>query len=152
MNQTVTQKRTTMTWTDFAAPSGGFTRTDPGLSSTLTHFSPPITSIIAQWPAQRTEMHKRLEGSQKDMVPFQWDIRPRFGRYAGEGAGGEGLGNDASAAAGMGKDSTVQVELAFIDFWADLGMGAGWIDRGERTFREANWVFVSLVAFVNLVQ
>ena len=121
-----------MSWTDFASADGGFTRTDPGLSSTLTHFSPPIATSIAQWPAQRTEMHKRLDSSQKEMVPFRWDTRPRFGVEAQDE---EGYGTG-------GNHGVVEVEAAFIDFWADLGMGAGWIDRGERTFREANWVFV----------
>lgn len=131
-----------MSWNDFASADGGFTRTDTGLSTTLNHFSPPIATSIAQWPAQRTEMHKRLEGGQKDMVPFQWDTRPHFGRDIEAMSSAEehaGAGQQV-----MSKDGTVQVEAAFIEFWADLGMGAGWVDTGERTFRETNWVFVSL--------
>jgi hypothetical protein len=37
----------------------------------------------------------------------------------------------------------VWVEEAFVDCWADLMMGAGWTDRDELTFKEANWVLVS---------
>lgn len=51
----------------------------------------------------------------------------------------------------MAQDSTarsdsqgrVYVEEAFVDCWADLMMGGGWLDREELTFKEANWAIVS---------
>lgn len=37
----------------------------------------------------------------------------------------------------------VWIEEAFVDCWADLMMGAGWVERDELTFRESNWAIVS---------
>lgn len=84
-------------------------------------------------------MAKRLHKSQKDMVPFSYDTTPRFGAEAGWDTDGD----NSSGAMGKDVQGRVLVEEAFIDFWADLGVGMEWVGRGEMTFREANWAFVS---------
>jgi hypothetical protein len=124
-----------MDWTDFASSSGGFTRTDPALTTTLT-FSAPLAQSIESWPKERTDLSKRLHKSNKDSVPFHHDTTPKFGEASGwsESAGGEEKRD------GKGR---VYLEEAFLDFWADLGLGGGRVDRAELTFRESSWAIVS---------
>lgn len=117
-----------MDWTDFASSAGGFNRTEL-LDISLT-FSPPLLSQISEWPVHRQELSHRLHKSQKDAVPFHHDTSIH-------------VGAQAFAEARADEKGRIVVEQAFIDFWADLAMGAGWCDRAEITFREANWVFVS---------
>lgn len=118
-----------MDWTDFASSSGGFNLTDPLLDISLT-FSPPLISEISEWPVHRQELSHRLQKSQKDAVPFHYDTSIQVGAQAFPEPRADEKGR-------------IVVEQAFIDFWADLAMGAGWCDRAEITFREANWSFVS---------
>lgn len=119
-----------MDWTDFASPSGGFNRTDPQLNVSLS-FAEPLQTSITEWPRGRDELHNRLHKSHKDSTPFAYDTTPRIGIDIGQD---ERARND-----GPGR---VYLEEAFVDCWADLMMGAGWIDREELTFKEANWVVV----------
>lgn len=44
----------------------------------------------------------------------------------------------------------VYLEEAWVDVWADLMLGAGWMDSEELTFREANWAIVRFVLFPQL--
>lgn len=121
-----------MDWTDFASPSGGFTRTDPALTTTLT-FSAPLKTSIEQWPKERSDLHRRLHKSHKDSVPFNHDTSPRFGDKSGWD--GEGEVRDSKG--------RVYIEEAFVDFWADIALGGGWVHRSELTFRESSWIIVS---------
>ncbi|WVQ79533.1 hypothetical protein IAT38_001632 [Cryptococcus sp. DSM 104549] len=118
----IAERRQTMDWTEFASPSGGFNRTDPLLDVSLT-FSQPVSSSISAWPRERDELRKRLHKAQKDAVPFGWDTGVR-----------------------VGVDGRVYVEEAWVDFWADIGMGCGWVEREELTFREANWAIIEYKA------
>jgi hypothetical protein len=124
-----------MDWTDFASSSGGFNRTDPALSTSLT-FSAPLTSQITSWPSERDEFRKRLHKAQKDATPFAYDTTPRVGIAAG---GGEG---QRERERGVDEKGRVYVEEAWVDCWADLMMGGGWMEREELTFKEANWALV----------
>jgi hypothetical protein len=36
----------------------------------------------------------------------------------------------------------VWVDKDFVDCWADLLVGGGWMEEGELTYRRANWVMV----------
>jgi hypothetical protein len=117
-----------MDWTEFASPSGGFNRTDPLLDVTLA-FSPPISESISHWPQQNEELRRRLHKAQKDATPFHYDTAPR-------------VGEDAAQEKGADAEGRVFVEEGFVDVWADLMMGAGWMDREELTFKEANWAIV----------
>lgn len=121
-----------MNWTDFASPSGGLTRTDPALTTTLT-FAKPLTNSIEQWPKDRSDLSKRLLRSDKDSVPFHHDTAVRYG----EASGWEGEGEVRDS------KGRVYLEEAFVDFWADLAVGGGWVERGELTFRESSWALVS---------
>ncbi|KAK8849410.1 hypothetical protein IAR55_004742 [Kwoniella newhampshirensis] len=126
----ISQKRQTMDWSDFASPAGGFHRTDPLLDISLT-FSPPIESSIVDWPKERDELRRRLQKSQKGATPFNYDTTPKIGTSI----------DSTSVLTGDGQRWAF-VEEAFVDCWADLMMGGGWIDREELTYREANWAFI----------
>jgi hypothetical protein len=52
------------------------------------------------------------------------------------------VGEDAAQEKGADAEGRVFVEEGFVDVWADLMMGAGWMDREELTFKEANWAIV----------
>ncbi len=112
-----------MSWNEFAAPTGGFDRSDDALSKSLT-FSPPVQTQIESWPEEREELRKKLKKSQKEMAKFDWDTTPVVG------------------VPGRGKAITV-IEEAFVDVWADLLLSSGWTDYDELTYREANWALVS---------
>lgn len=135
-----------MDWTDFASASGGFTRTDPALLTTLT-LSKPVEASIEQWPKERSDLSKRLHKSQKESLPFNYDTTPRFGVESGWPE--ESDTRLQGQPSGQGR---VYIEEAFVDFWADLGMGGGWVDRTELTFRESNWAIVSLRVAVGRYQ
>lgn len=36
------------------------------------------------------------------------------------------------------------IEEGFVDTFADLLYGGGWMDRGEEVFRDCNWALVSI--------
>jgi len=38
----------------------------------------------------------------------------------------------------------VWFEEGFVDFWCDFGLGQGWVERDELTFRMANWALVGV--------
>ena len=119
-----------MEWSDFAAPSGGFSRTDNVLDVSLT-FAPPISSSISEWPKEREDLNKRLHKTQKEATPFSYDTTPR-------------IGNDIpDSLARPDQYGRVYIEEAFVDWWADWAVGGGWMDRDELTFKEANWALVS---------
>ncbi|WVO13648.1 hypothetical protein L204_101269 [Cryptococcus depauperatus] len=140
--QLLSARRQTMSWTEFASPSGGFNRSDPLLDATLT-FSQPIAKGIEEWPKERGELVKRLYKAQKEAVPFEWNTTPNVGMFLEDCnlVGIEGLG-------GMKQDSKgrIYVEEAWVDVWCDLMMGSGWVDREELTFRESNWAIVEYKA------
>lgn len=117
-----------MDWTDFASPTGGFTRTEPFLSASLS-FSTPLQAQITEWPKERDELRRRLHKTQKEATPFTHDTTPRVGPAAGF-EGGDAQGR-------------LFLEEAFVDCWTDLLMGAGWVERDELTFKEASWALVS---------
>ncbi|EIW72287.1 hypothetical protein TREMEDRAFT_20593, partial [Tremella mesenterica DSM 1558] len=127
-------RRDTMDWTEFASSTGGFNRTDPLLDISLT-FSQPIAVSITEWPKERDELRKKLQKSQKEAVPFAYDTTPKVGTE---------VALDPHARA----DSTgrVYIEESFVDVWADLMMGGGWMDRDELTFKEANWAVIEYKA------
>ncbi|OWZ45114.1 hypothetical protein C356_03199 [Cryptococcus neoformans c45] len=143
----IAEKRQTMDWNEFAAPSGGFNRTDPLLDVSLS-FSPPISSTIASWPKERDQLAKRLHKAQKDAVPFHYDTLPVFGRDVPFPNDDDrmSLGGRAGGMEQVDGKGGVYVEEAWIDVWADLMLGAGWVDREELTFREANWAIVEYKA------
>jgi len=124
-----------MEWTDFAAPTGGFTRTDPVLDVSLS-FATPLSSSINEWPKEREDLHRRLHKSQKAATPFNYDTTPRVGADI----------VDPNARADQ--HGRVYIEESFVDWWADWGIGGGWIDKDELTFREASWALVSGPAYV----
>lgn len=127
--QSVTERRQTMDWGQFA--DGGFTRTEPFLTASLT-FSAPVQTSITEWPKERDELRRRLEKTQKEATPFNHDTTPRTGPAASyEGA-------DASG--------RVYIEEAFIDCWADFMMGTGWMDRAELTFKRSSWAIIEYKA------
>ena len=129
-SQSVAERRRTMEWSDFAAPSGGFSRTDSVLDVSLT-FAPPISSSISEWPKEREDLNKRLHKTQKEAMPFSYDTTPR-------------IGNDIpDSLARPDQYGRVYIEEAFVDWWADWAVGGGWMDRDELTFKEANWALVS---------
>ncbi|ORX38018.1 hypothetical protein BD324DRAFT_608403 [Kockovaella imperatae] len=132
--QGISERRRTMDWSEFASDSGGFQRTDPLLDASLT-FSAPLSESITDWPKERDELHKRLQKSQKEAVPFNYDTTPRVGASVSQDPG--------SRADGKGR---VYLEEAFLDCWADWMMGGGWADREELTFKEANWVLIEYKA------
>lgn len=123
-----------MDWTDFASPSGGFNRTTPLLTATLSLSSPSLVSTIESWPKERKDLRRRLVKSQKESVPFNYDTTPHFGEDC---AGVEYRGV-------VDAEGRVWFEEGFVDFWCDFGLGGGWVDRDELTFRQANWALVSL--------
>lgn len=119
-----------MEWTEFAAPSGGFTRTDPVLDVSLS-FASPLSSSIQKWPKERDDLNKRLHKTQKEATPFHYDTTPRVGTDVQDS-------NVRSDHYGR-----VYVEEAFVDWWVDWVIGGAWTDRDELTFKEANWAIVS---------
>jgi hypothetical protein len=119
-----------MNWNDFASSSGGFSRTDPHLAVSLT-FSEPLSESITQWPSGRDALQRKLHKSQKEATPFHYDTSIKLG-LAVENDQGEK----------RDERGRVWIEEAFIDCWADLMMGAGWVERDELTFKEANWALV----------
>ncbi|KAG8874786.1 hypothetical protein FS842_000515 [Serendipita sp. 407] len=112
------EKRETLSWNDFS--SAGFTRTDEPLSVTL-QFSTPVASTINSWASQSAEIHRKLKKAQKALPPFGWDTTPVLGREE-------------------------MVEEGFIEVFASLVYGSGWMDRAEVTFRECNWALVEFKA------
>jgi len=122
-----------MEWTDFAAPTGGFTRTDPMLDVSLS-FATPLSSSINEWPKEREDLHRRLHKSQKEATPFNYDTTPRVGADV------------VDPHARADQHGRVYIEESFVDWWADWGVGGGWIDKDELTFREASWALVSAKA------
>ena len=121
-----------MDWYDFASSSGGFSRTDPHLAVSLT-FAEPLSESITSWPQERDALQRKLHKSQKDAIPFHYDTSIK-------------LGLDVISEYGETRDDRgrVWIEEAFMDCWADLMNGAGWIERDELTFKEANWALASL--------
>ena len=127
-----------MDWTDFAADGGGFSRTDPHLAVSLT-FAEPLANSIASWPSERDILQRKLHKSQKEAIPFHHDTSIR-------------LGMDVDSDQGETRDEKgrVWIEEAFVDCWADLMMGAGWVEREELTFKESNWAIVSSAFLVDV--
>jgi len=123
-----------MNWSEFASSSGGFSRTDPHLAVSLT-FAEPLSESITSWPQERDALQRKLHKSQKDAIPFHYDTSIR-------------LGLDVNSEYGETRDDKgrVWMEEAFMDCWADLMNGAGWIERDELTFKEANWALASIFA------
>lgn len=119
-----------MEWSDFAAPSGGFTRTNPVLDVSLS-FASPLSSSIQEWPKERDDLNRRLHKSQKEATPFHYDTKPHIGVDVQDG-------NVRADHHGR-----VYIEEAFVDWWADWAIGGAWADREELTFKEANWAIVS---------
>lgn len=132
--QSVAERRQTMDWSDFAAPSGGFSRTEPFLTASLT-FSAPVQSQITEWPKERDELRRRLQKTQKESTPFNHDTTPRTGA--------------AAALDGADSKGRVYIEEAFVDCWADFMLGSGWTDRDELTFKEASWALIEYKAKPN---
>ncbi|WWC73405.1 uncharacterized protein I206_107372 [Kwoniella pini CBS 10737] len=132
----VSERRRTMDWSEFASPSGGFNRTDNVLDVSLT-FAQPIEKEITDWPKERDELRRRLHKSQKDSVPFNYDTTPRLGVQAFP---------DSSVNGSIDEKGRVYLEEAFVDCWADLIVGCGWVDREELTFRESNWAIIEYKA------
>lgn len=126
-----------MNWTDFAADGGGFSRTDPHLAVSLT-FAEPLANSIASWPSERDILQRKLHKSQKEAIPFHHDTSIR-------------LGMDVDSDQGETRDEKgrVWIEEAFVDCWADLMMGTGWVEREELTFKESNWAIVSSAFLVD---
>jgi hypothetical protein len=124
-----------MNWSEFASSSGGFSRTDPHLAVSLT-FAEPLSESITSWPQERDALQRKLHKSQKDAIPFHYDTSIR-------------LGLDVNSEYGETRDDKgrVWIEEAFMDCWADLMNGAGWIERDELTFKEANWALASSLAY-----
>lgn len=112
------EKRETLSWNDFS--SAGFSRTDEPLSATL-QFSTPVSSSINSWASQSAEIHRKLKKAQKSLPPFGWDTAPVLGREE-------------------------MVEEGFLEVFASLVYGSGWMDRTEHTFRECNWALVEFKA------
>lgn len=132
--KSVAEKRQTMDWSDFVGPSGGFSRTEPFLTASLT-FSAPVQSQITEWPKERDELRRRLHKTQKESTPFNHDTTPRTGPTASlDGADSKGR---------------VYIEEAFVDCWADFMLGSGWTDRDELTFKEASWALIEYKARPN---
>jgi hypothetical protein len=123
-----------MNWSEFASSSGGFSRTDPHLAVSLT-FAEPLSESITSWPQERDALQRKLHKSQKDAIPFHYDTSIR-------------LGLEVQSEYGETRDDKgrVWIEEAFMDCWADLMNGAGWIERDELTFKEANWALASSLA------
>lgn len=118
-----------MDWSDFA--DGGFTRTEPFLTASLT-FSAPVQTSITEWPKERDELRRRLHKTQKETTPFTHDTTPRVGASAQfEGADSYGR---------------ITIEEAFVDCWTDFMMGTGWSDRDELTFKDSSWALVRSLA------
>ena len=144
--QTIGEKRQSIAWDDFASPTGGFNRTDPLLDVSL-HFSRPLESTIETWPQERQDLSRRLHKVQKEAVPFNYDTTPRIGSSIAN------LSELGSPSQSLGDEhGRVFVEEAFLDFWADIVVGCGWVDRRELTFRKANWVIVSLIVQLCLMK
>jgi hypothetical protein len=120
-----------MNCTDFASPSGGFNRNEPHLAESLS-FSALISDTISNWPEERDEIRRRLHKMQKEAIPFNYDTTPQVGIAAAQ-----------IPESKADREGRVYVELAFVDCWADLMLGAGWTDREERTFKQSNWALVS---------
>ena len=120
-----------MDWTEYASASGGFNRTESLLDVSLS-FAPPIEASISEWPKERDELRRRLHRSEKDGVPFGYDTTPRVG-----------MAVERDTGTSIDDRGRAYIEEAFVDCWADLIMGAGWMDRGELTFRQASWAIVS---------
>ncbi|ORY34991.1 hypothetical protein BCR39DRAFT_462229 [Naematelia encephala] len=133
---TISERRQTMDWTEFASPSGGFNRTDPQLATSLG-FADPISESITHWPETREDIRKRLHKSQKEAVPFNYDTSVKIGT---------GIQDTEGTLVGMDDKGRVYVEEAFVDFWADLVVGAKWGDREELTFKESNWALIEYKA------
>ncbi|OCF39995.1 hypothetical protein I317_06192 [Kwoniella heveanensis CBS 569] len=132
----ISERRRTMDWSEFASPSGGFNRTDSLLDVSLT-FAPPVQNQVTDWPKERDELRKRLHKAQKNAVPFNYDTTPRFGANAAP---------DPVGGARTDEKGRVYIEEAFVDCWADLMMGSSWVERDELTFRDANWVLIEYKA------
>jgi hypothetical protein len=113
-----TEKRTTMTWSDFS--TSGFNRTGSPLSETL-QFSQPIASTINTWPSHAEDINRKLKKSQKQLPTFGWETTPVAG-------------------------PEWTVDEGIISCWADLSLSSGWTEREEGTFREANWALVEFKA------
>ncbi|WWC65566.1 uncharacterized protein I303_108184 [Kwoniella dejecticola CBS 10117] len=132
----VAERRRTMDWSEFASPSGGFNRTDNVLDVSLT-FAQPLEKEITDWPKERDELRRRLHKSQKDSVPFTYDTTPQTGINAFP---------DSFSTGRVDEKGRVYLEEAFVDCWADLMVGCGWVDKDELTFREANWAIIEYKA------
>ncbi|WWC93117.1 uncharacterized protein L201_008084 [Kwoniella dendrophila CBS 6074] len=130
----ISERRRTMDWTEFASPSGGFYRTEEALDVSLS-FAAPIEKEITDWPKERDELRKRLHKSQKDSIPFNYDTKPCIGPNA--------LQDSNARTDNLGR---VYIEEAFVDCWADFIIGTNWMDREELTFREVNWALIEYKA------
>ncbi|WVR08331.1 hypothetical protein IAU60_005384 [Kwoniella sp. DSM 27419] len=130
----IAERRRTMDWSEFAAPSGGFNRTNPVLDVSLA-LSEPVEKSIVEWPNERAELQRRLQKAQKEAVPFNHDTTARVGT--------EAIADPYTRTDEKGR---VYLEEAFVDCWADLMLGAGWVERDELTFRQANWALIEYKA------
>lgn len=116
------EKRKTMTWDAFATQDGGFDRSALALQKTLS-VSPLVQEQIESWPEERDEIRRKLKKSHKEMTKFDWDTTPNVVNT-------------------QDQNSLAFVEVGFVDVWTDLLLSAGWSNRDELTFREANWAIV----------
>ena len=110
-------ERASLLWTDFASPDGGFDRSPHALDESLALGHPVLDAHLAHWPAEREALCRKLVEGQKGLPAFE----------------GEEV-----------KIEEVVAQQAFVDCWADLLVGGGWMEEDELTYRRANWVMVSL--------
>ncbi|KAJ9103647.1 hypothetical protein QFC19_004222 [Naganishia cerealis] len=114
-----------MDWADFSSPSGGFDRMPSALANSLAISQPLVREHLRHWPAEREELRRKLRKGHKELPSFDaYDYRFRV---PDEGTENEGA---------------MWIEEPFLDVWADLLMGGGWMDTDELTYRPANWVIL----------
>ncbi|KAF8321190.1 hypothetical protein DL93DRAFT_2072957 [Clavulina sp. PMI_390] len=139
------KKRETVNWNDFAlagfdrppskapllgeggrpdTPIGGKDGPLPLLPldplAEVLQFSVPLERPDA-WTDHSAEITRKLRKQQKALPNFGWETTAISGR-------------------------NWVVEESMIAAWAELCLSSGWMDRGEGTFRESNWVLIEFKA------
>lgn len=95
---------------------GGFDRHPNALHDSLALGQPVLQQHLAHWPEERDALHKKLVDGQRNLPAFQEE---------------------------QVTVEEVVVDGSFVDVWADLLIGSGWMEEGELTYRRANWFMVS---------